>query len=66
MIEISSISTDRMSHGAHFAYHTETVGCIEADTKVKNKVSAQLQAYKTVSTQLRAYPLIWALLKCPN
>lgn len=47
MIEISSISTDRMSHGAHFAYHTETVGCIEADTKVKNKVSAQLQAYKT-------------------
>ena len=53
MIEISSISTDRMSHGAHFAYHTETVGCIEADTKVKNKVSAQLQAYKTALRKTR-------------
>lgn len=47
MIEISSISTDRMSHGAHFAYHTETLSCIEADAKVKAKVATQLQAYKT-------------------
>lgn len=46
MIEIISISTDRMSNGAHFAYHTEAVSHIEADAKVKAKLSAQLQAYK--------------------
>ncbi len=48
MSEISSISTKRMDNGAHFAYHTETVACIEANAKVKAKLSSGLQNYKNM------------------
>lgn len=46
MVEIAIISLSAMDNGAHYAYHVETMNCVEADAKVKAKVSAQLAAYK--------------------
>lgn len=47
MVEIATISLSAMDNGAHYAYHVETMNCVEADAKVKAKVAAQLAAYKT-------------------
>lgn len=46
MVEIGTISLGAMDNGAHYAYHVETMNCVEADAKVKAKVTAQLTAYK--------------------
>lgn len=47
MVEIATISLGAMDNGAHYAYHVETMNCVEADAKVKAKIAAQLAAYKT-------------------
>lgn len=46
MVEIATITLGAMDNGAHFAYHVETMNCVEADAKVKAKVAAQLAVYK--------------------
>lgn len=46
MLEIIPISTERMNNGAHFAYHTEVLARVNADSKIKAKISTQLTAYQ--------------------
>ena len=51
MKEISTISLERMNNGAHFLYVSNILARAEADTKVKNKVAAQVAALRAAVTQ---------------
>ncbi|WP_074434147.1 DUF6261 family protein [Bacteroides neonati] len=46
MIEISEIYLAKMDNGAHFSYHTEMLTRINANSKVKAKLTSQLSAYQ--------------------
>lgn len=46
MIEISEIYLAKMSNGAHFSYHTEMLARINANSKVKAKLTSQLPVYQ--------------------
>jgi hypothetical protein len=47
MFEISNISLQRLSNGAHFAFHTDVLNAIKENAKVSKKVASELRVYQS-------------------
>ncbi|MDR0893297.1 MAG: DUF6261 family protein [Mediterranea sp.] len=46
MTEITTISLDRLSNGAHFAFHADVLAAIVDNPKVASKIARELQVYQ--------------------
>lgn len=47
MKEIAEITVKALNNAAYFSFHSDFLKALEADTKVSEKVSPQIKAYKT-------------------